>query len=91
MSVMPKYTGVRKIRLARWAEQNGISYRTAYRLYTSGLLPVPTEKLATGTILCSVDMTASGITWQLELLKSELRMTALKVDALLARLNGREN
>lgn len=39
------------MRLRTWAEQQGISYVTAWRLFRDGKLPIPAEQLATGTII----------------------------------------
>ena len=34
-----------------WASQQGLSYKTAWRLWKAGQLPVPAEQLATGTVI----------------------------------------
>ena len=39
------------MKLSNWAKEKGISYKTAYRMYCSGKLPIESEQLATGTIL----------------------------------------
>jgi predicted site-specific integrase-resolvase len=39
------------MRLAEWARQQGVSYQTAYRWFRTGILPVPSKQLPTGTIL----------------------------------------
>jgi len=39
------------MKLAEWAKQQGVSYKTAYRWFRSGILPVPCRQLPTGTIL----------------------------------------
>ncbi|MFX1534662.1 MAG: recombinase family protein [Promethearchaeota archaeon] len=39
------------MKLSDWAKQQGVSYKTAWRLYTSGDFPLPTERLPTGTII----------------------------------------
>ena len=41
----------RKIKLSVWAERNGVSYKTAHRMFSKGQLPVPATQLNTGTIL----------------------------------------
>jgi putative resolvase len=43
------------MRLSDWAKKNGISYRTAYRLFKTGCLPCNAIQLKTGTILLSED------------------------------------
>ena len=39
------------MKLAEWARKNGVCYKTAYRWFRAGQLPVPVKQLATGTIL----------------------------------------
>ena len=39
------------MKLMRWAWQEGLSRATAYRLFHSGKLPIPSKQLGTGTIL----------------------------------------
>jgi putative resolvase len=39
------------MKLSEWAELQGISYRTAWRWFKEGKLPVPVEQTPTGTIL----------------------------------------
>ena len=39
------------MKLSVWAKEQGITRLTAYRLFRTGKLPVPSEQLATGTIL----------------------------------------
>jgi putative resolvase len=39
------------MKLSVWAKQNGLTYRTAWRMWRDGKLPVPAEQLATGTVL----------------------------------------
>jgi len=39
------------MKLSNWARQQGISYKTAWRLWKAGKLPVPAEQLATGTVI----------------------------------------
>lgn len=43
------YNGFMK--LSEWAKTNGISYKTAWRWFKDGKLPVPAEQTPTGTIL----------------------------------------
>jgi putative resolvase len=44
------------MKLSVWAEQNGISYQTAWNWFTAGKLPVPAIQTATGTILVEVSV-----------------------------------
>jgi len=39
------------MKLATWARQQGIDYKTAYRWFRAGILPMPSRQLPTGTIL----------------------------------------
>ena len=39
------------MKLVEWAKKNGLSYKTAYRLFKAGKLPLPTFQLPTGTII----------------------------------------
>jgi putative resolvase len=39
------------MKLSTWARENGLSYRTAWRMFHAGTLPVEAEQLATGTII----------------------------------------
>lgn len=39
------------MKLSVWAKKQGISYKTAWRLWSTGKLPLPAEQLATGTII----------------------------------------
>jgi putative resolvase len=39
------------MKLSAWARQQGVSYKTAWRLWKAGKLPVPAEQLKTGTVI----------------------------------------
>ncbi len=39
------------MKLSHWATQQGISYKTAYRMFKENRLPIKSEQLPTGTIL----------------------------------------
>ena len=39
------------MKLGIWAEQQGISYKSAWRMWKLGQLPMPAEQLPTGTII----------------------------------------
>lgn len=43
------------MKLSAWAKKQGVSYRTAWRWYKEGKLPVPAEKTPSGTILVRAD------------------------------------
>ncbi len=39
------------LKLSAWAKVQGISYKTAWRMWKDGRLPVPAEQLPTGTVV----------------------------------------
>ncbi len=39
------------MKLSQWAEEQGLTYRGAWRMWKAGQLPVPAEQLPTGTLL----------------------------------------
>lgn len=39
------------MKLSVWAKQQGLTYKTAWRLGRDGQLPIPSEQLATGTVI----------------------------------------
>lgn len=39
------------MKLADWARQEGIDYKTAFRWFQAGTLPIPSTQISTGTIL----------------------------------------
>ena len=39
------------MKLSAWAKKQGICYKTAWRLYSTGRFPLPTQQLPTGTII----------------------------------------
>jgi predicted site-specific integrase-resolvase len=39
------------MKLSVWARESGLTYKTAWRMWRDGNLPVPSEQLATGTVL----------------------------------------
>jgi hypothetical protein len=45
----------RNIKLSEWAKRNGVSYKTAHRMFSKGQLPAPATQLDTGTILVGVE------------------------------------
>jgi len=49
------------MKLADWARQQGIDYKTAYRWFRAGTLPVAAHQLPTGTILVDPSTAPPGI------------------------------
>jgi len=43
------------MKLSDWAKSQGISYKTAWRWFNEGKLPVPAKQMATGTILVQTE------------------------------------
>jgi predicted site-specific integrase-resolvase len=39
------------VKLSVWAKQQGISYKSAWRMWKLGQLPIPVEQLPTGTVI----------------------------------------
>ena len=50
------------MKLSEWARKQGISYRTAWRWFKAGQLPVTAVQTATGTILVEEAETADVLT-----------------------------
>lgn len=48
------------MKLSVWAKAQGISYKTAWRMWKAGTLPVPVEQLATGTVIVHAEAAPSG-------------------------------
>lgn len=49
------------MKLSVWAELQGVSYKTARRMWKAGTLPVPSEPLATGTVIVHAGAPAAGV------------------------------
>jgi hypothetical protein len=62
---MPCYTHTMK--LSDWAEQQGITYKTAWRWFKAGCLPVPATQMPTGTVIVHVESFSSVLTFALRL------------------------
>jgi len=63
------------MKLAEWARRQGIDYRTAWKWFHAGILPVPSRQLPTGTILVDVDLretVESRLTEEVKTLRAEL-------------------
>lgn len=48
------------MKLSVWAELQGVSYKTAWRIWKAGTLPVPAEQLATGAVVVHAESRANG-------------------------------
>lgn len=48
------------MKLSQWAREQGVDYKTAYRWFRAGILPVPSKQLPTGTILVTPAKPVSG-------------------------------
>jgi len=49
------------MKLSDWAKQNGLTYKTAYRMFKTGQLPRRSQQLPTGTILVFPDDADPGL------------------------------
>jgi predicted site-specific integrase-resolvase len=65
------------MKLADWARAQGIDYKTAYRWFRAGILPVPSRQLPTGTILVNdpapVAMEVVSLRLEIAKLKRQVR------------------
>jgi predicted site-specific integrase-resolvase len=41
------------MKLSEWAKKQGVSYRTTWRWFKAGILPIPAKQLSNGTIILS--------------------------------------
>ncbi len=48
------------MKLSVWAKEQGISYKTAWRWWKAGAMPVPVEQLASGTIIVHPAKSVAG-------------------------------
>ena len=48
------------MKLSVWAKEQGISYKTAWRWWKAGTMPVPVEQLASGTVIVHEQKVISG-------------------------------
>jgi putative resolvase len=48
------------MKLSTWAKKQGVSYRTAWRWFKAGTLPVRAEQMATGTVIIHEEEAPSG-------------------------------
>jgi putative resolvase len=49
------------MKLSEWAKSQGISYRTAWRWFKAGILPIKSKQLSNGTILISIDKAENDV------------------------------
>ncbi len=49
------------MKLSVWAELQGISYKTAWRMWKAGTLPVPAEQMPTGTVVVHAERRGQGV------------------------------
>ena len=49
------------MKLSVWAKEQGISYRTAWRWFKLGKLPVPAKQLPSGTIILETSKDKSSL------------------------------
>ena len=48
------------MKLSEWAKNQGVSYRTAWRWFKAGVLPVSARQLTNGTILIEAETSKRG-------------------------------
>lgn len=49
------------MKLAMWAKANGLTYKTAWRMFRDGKLPAHAEKLPTGTIIVHIESFSAAV------------------------------
>src|SRR3989442_5934997 len=52
--------GASRMKLSVWAKEQGISYKTAWRWWKAGTMPVPVEQLPSGTVIVHESKVISG-------------------------------
>lgn len=68
------------MKLAEWARQQGLDYKTAYRWFRAGIMPVPCTQLPTGTILVFAE----------ETVEAQLKKKVADLEKEIAKLKGGE-
>lgn len=61
------------MKLSEWARQQGISYKTAWKMFHAGALPVSAEQLSTGTIVVQAMSYSATLDAALRLPKDDRR------------------
>jgi len=59
------------MKLSDWAAQQGITYKTAWRWFRAGRLPVPHTQMPTGTVVVHVEAYSSVFELALRLPKAD--------------------
>jgi predicted site-specific integrase-resolvase len=67
------------MKLADWARQNGLTYKTAWRMWKTGKLPVRAEQMPTGSVIVHVDGLAAVLDLALALPKDDRRRLITEV------------
>ena len=67
------------MKLSQWAKDQGLSYKTAYRMFKAGKLPVHSEQLETGTILVYPEQQSENMTLSLEKRVEVLEKEVLRI------------
>ncbi len=73
------------MRLSVWAELQGISYKTAWRMWKAGTLPVSAEQLPTGTVVVHAERRGAGVALYARVSSADQKAD---LDRQLARLTG---
>jgi len=72
---------MQSMKLADWARANGITYKTAHRMWKAGKLPVPAEQFATGTVVVHVASFSEAVRAALSLPPDDRRRLISEVEA----------
>lgn len=79
------------MKLSQWAKEKGISYKTAYRMFQAGMLPVKTEQLPTGTILVFPDEIATAYKVTMDQRVDEIFGLLTEIKAILLERNTHDD
>ena len=74
------------MKLSVWARQNGIAYKTAWRMFKENRLPHPTKQLPTGTILIFPEQQNQALTQVVLYARVSSRKQKMDLDRQLQRL-----
>jgi predicted site-specific integrase-resolvase len=68
------------MKLSAWAKANGLTYKTAWRMWRDGKLPIPAEQLATGTVVVQVESFSAVLELALRLPKDDRRRLISEIE-----------
>jgi predicted site-specific integrase-resolvase len=72
------------MKLADWARANGLTYKTAWRMWAAGKLPVRAEQLPTGSVIVHVSSFDTALELAMSLPTEDRRRLVAEVEQSLA-------